>query len=262
MGNLLKSLIRSLVLLSATGTVALAQTNPIYQHLGQADTALYMPDSGPAPHVGIVVMHREADYMNNIACTEFAKRGFAVLCMNSRFINNEATVDWELIPLDVASGVTYLKQTLHLGKIVLYGNSGGGVTMSFYQAVAQNGPSVCEGPNKLMQCGSDLDGLPPADGIILSDGHPGNPIMRLRSINPSLIRDFSSGDLHPIGVDPSLDPYAPQNGYNPSGSSHYSESFKQRYFQAQAWQMNQLIEVTQRRLADINAGKTDRKSVV
>lgn len=256
MGNLLKSLIRSLVLLSATGTVALAQTNPIYQHLGQADTALYMPDSGPAPHVGIVVMHREADYMNNIACTEFAKRGFAVLCMNSRFINNEATVDWELIPLDVASGVTYLKQTLHLGKIVLYGNSGGGVTMSFYQAVAQNGPSVCEGPNKLMQCGSDLDGLPPADGIILSDGHPGNPIMRLRSINPSLIRDFSSGDLHPIGVDPSLDPYAPQNGYNPSGSSHYSESFKQRYFQAQAWQMNQLIEVTQRRLADINAGKT------
>ena len=72
----------------------LTKSNPIYQHLGQTDTALYRPDSGVAPHVGIIVMHREADYMNNIACTEFAKRGFMVLCMNSRFINNEAQVAW------------------------------------------------------------------------------------------------------------------------------------------------------------------------
>ncbi len=62
-----------------------AQTNPIFLQLGQAKGALYKPDSGPAPHVGIIVMHREANYMNNIACTEFSKRGFMVLCMNSRF---------------------------------------------------------------------------------------------------------------------------------------------------------------------------------
>src|SRR5262245_18286425 len=77
---------------AAASPPSLAQSNPIYHHLGQTDTALYTPDSGPAPHVGIIVMHREADYMNNIACTEFAKRGFMVLCMNSRFENNESVV--------------------------------------------------------------------------------------------------------------------------------------------------------------------------
>src|ERR1044071_3010931 len=94
-----------------TAPHAIAQTNPIFLQLGQAKGALYKPDSGPAPHVGIVVMHREANYMNNIACTEFSKRGFMVLCMNSRFENNESIVNWELIPLDVAQGVNYLRNT-------------------------------------------------------------------------------------------------------------------------------------------------------
>lgn len=240
---------------AAASPPLLAQSNPTYQHLGQTDTALYKPDSGPAPHVGIIVMHREADYMNNIACTQFAMRGFMVLCMNSRFINNEAQVAWEQIPLDVASGMNFLRNVQHMSKVVLYGNSGGGVTMSFYQAVAENGPSVCQGPGKLVQCdSSSLTGLTPADGIILSDGHPGNPILRLRSINPSLIRDLRDGDLRPTGVDPSLDPFNPRNGYNPSGSSHYSEEFKQRFFQGQSKQMNQLIDVATQRLNQINEG--------
>jgi hypothetical protein len=194
--------------------------------------------------------------MNNIACTEFAKRGFMVLCMNSRFINNEAQVAWEEIPLDVASGMNYLRNVQHMSRVVLYGNSGGGVTMSFYQAVAENGPSVCEGPGKLVQCNNSLVGLTPADGIILSDGHPGNPILRLRSINPSLVRDLEDGgDLRVVRIDPKLDPFDPKNGYNSSGSSLYSSEFKERYFRAQSAQMNQLIEVATKRLERINDGK-------
>jgi hypothetical protein len=50
----------------------LAQTNPVFIQLGQAKGALYEPDSGPTLQVGIVVMHREANYMNNIACREFS----------------------------------------------------------------------------------------------------------------------------------------------------------------------------------------------
>jgi len=241
---------------AVVGPTCTAQSNPVYQHLGQTDTALYKPDSGPAPHVGIIVMHREADYMNNIACTEFAKRGFMVLCMNSRFINNEAQVAWEQIPLDVATGMNQLRNVQHMSKVVLYGNSGGGVTMSFYQAVAENGPSVCQGPRKLVQCDSTLTGLTPADGIILSDGHPGNPILRLRSINPSLVRDLDDrGDLRPVYIDPRLDPFNPRNGYNPSGSSTYSAEFKERYFRHQSRQMNQLIEIATERLQRINAGR-------
>jgi hypothetical protein len=227
-----------------------AQTNPVFVQLGQAKGAVYKPDSGPQLQIGILVMHREANYMNNIACREFSSRGFVVLCMNSRFENNEALVDWELIPLDVAQGVNHLKNVQKVNKVILYGNSGGGVTMSFYQAVAENGPSVCQGANKLVQCGNNLAGVPPADGIILSDGHPGNPILRLRSINPAV-----NNEKNPDRLNPRLDPFDPKNGYNPAGPSHYSEEFKARYFKAQAERMNGLIDDALELLQRIEAGK-------
>jgi hypothetical protein len=238
--------------LTVAGNVSFsfAQSNPIFVQLGQAKGALYQPDSGPPPRTGIVVMHREANYMNNIACREFSRRGFMVLCMNSRFENNEALVDWELIPLDVAQGVNHLRNVQQMSKVILYGNSGGGVTMSFYQAVAENGPSVCQGPNKLVQCGDNLAGLPPADGIILSDGHPGNPILRLRSINPAINNEKRPEHLHSR-----LDPFDPSNGYNAKGSSHYSDAFKDRYFKAQAERMNRLIDDALELLQGIEEGK-------
>jgi len=229
----------------------LAQSNPVFVQLkNNVLGALYKPNTGPAPHVGIVVMHREANYMSNIACTEFSKRGFLVLCMNSRFFNNESEVQWERIPLDVAQGVDYLKNVQHMTKVVLYGNSGGGTTMSFYQAVAENGPSVCQGANKLVECGNDLAGLTPADGVILSDGHPGNPILRLRSLNASIVDDFGHSQ-----VDPTLDPFNPRNGYNSKGASKYSDEFKKRYFEAQAQRMNRLIDGAQEKLKEIDDGE-------
>ena len=232
-------------------SAAFAQSAPTFvQFPANAMGAVYKPADGPQPKIGVLVMHREANYMPNIACPEFAKRGFVAICMNSRFVNNESTVDWEQIPLDVAAGVKYLKETQHVDKVVLYGNSGGGVTMSFYQAVAENGPLICKGPGKLVQCGDNLANLPKADAIILTDGHPGNPILRLRSINPSVTGDID----HPV-VAKELDPYAPENGYNPKGSSKYSEDFKTKYYAAQAKRMNDLIVVAQKRLDDIEAGK-------
>ena len=85
-----------------------------------------------------------------------------VLCMNPRFDNNEALVNWETIALDVRSGVNFLRRQPGITKVLLFGGSGGGPTMSFYQAVAENGPSYCQGPNKIIQCGNNLSGLPPA----------------------------------------------------------------------------------------------------
>jgi hypothetical protein len=162
--------------------------------------ALYKPDSGPAPHVGIVVMHREGNYLRHIACTEFSKRGFLVLCMNSRFHNNESAVDWELIPLDVAQGVNYLKNVQRMTKIVLFGNSGGGVTMSFYQAVAENGPAVCQGPSKLMQCGNNLAGLAPADGIILVDERHQELFRLRREVDPGEVLTLPDHWQTPVGL--------------------------------------------------------------
>ena len=246
-----------IALLSLTVTVgpAFAQSNPQYVRFpgvpASVKGALYMPDPPQqAPHVGIVVTHRTSNFMNALACTELSKRGFAVLCMNPRSDNNEALVRFETSPLDVRAGVELLRRRPEITRIVLWGFSGGGAAMTFYQSAAENGPSVCQGPRKLVQCGNDLAGLPRADGLILIDAHPGNPVNALRSINPAVTNEST-----PDRLDPSLDPFNPRNGYNAKGASTYSDEFRTKYFKAQADRMNRLIDLAVERQARMKAGK-------
>ena len=213
-----------------------AQSHPEYIALGRLSAALYRPDNGPSPHVAFLIMHRTANYMNHIGCTELSKRGFLALCMNTRFQNNEALVRWEQTPLDVKAGVEYLRAQPGITKVVLFGHSGGGPLMSFYQAVAEKGTRYCQTANKLVQCGDDLRGLPPADAIVFADAHAGNPVQALRGLNPSVVAE--GGKLRVI---PELDPFDPKNGYNPSGTSRYSKEFQDRYFKAQAQRMSDRI---------------------
>lgn len=200
--------------------------------------------------MGVLVMHRTSNVLSQLPTTELSKRGFMVLAMNPRFDNNEALVVWEDIALDIKSGVEFLRKQPGIRKVLLFGGSGGGPTMSFYQAVAEKGPSYCQGRNKLTQCGNNLAGLPPADGIIFRDSHPGNPVNAIRHMNPAVLEEAD-----PRKIDPRLDPYNPKNGYNPKGPSHYSAEFQQRYFQAQAARMNRLLDLAQQRMQQIQAGK-------
>ena len=64
-----------------------------------------MPDSGPASHIGILLMHEDSNFIVHIACTEFSKRGYAVMCVNGRSDNNEALDYWNDLPLDAALGM-------------------------------------------------------------------------------------------------------------------------------------------------------------
>ena len=230
---------------------AAAQNQPSYIQLSPTVKAvLYSPSSSSAAHVAVVNMHEDGNRLSDIACTELVKRGFYVLCMNGRSDNNEAMDFWNDLPTDVAVGVKYLRETLKVSKVLLYGGSGGAPLMTFYQNVAQNGPSVCQGPNKLIPCTNELAGLPPADGIILRDGHPGTAVNTLRSINPSLERDDK-----PDQIIASLDPFNPKNGFNPVGSSKYSEEFREKFFRAQAVRMNRLVDQALGKLRSIEAGK-------
>src|SRR3989441_8822360 len=216
---------------------ALAQSNPVYVPLpGGAKALLYRPDNNPSPQVGVLTVHRTGDKFTSRECTELSRRGLAVLCLNTRFVNNEALVEFEKIPLDVKAGVEYLKKR-GVTKVILLGHSGGGATTTFYQAVAEAGPSYCQGPNKLVQCDNSLAGLPRADGMLLLDAHPSNASNALRAINPAVFNEE-----RPDLVDPALDPFNPANGYNPEGQSHYSPEFVKRYSEAQAKRMNRWID--------------------
>src|ERR1700745_3161123 len=120
------------IALSLAPGLALAQSNPQFiAFQGTSKGALYRPDSGPAPHVGILVMHRTANFLNHRACTELSHRGFLLLCMNTRYENNEALFDFEKLPLDVKAGVDFLRRQPGITKVVLFAHSGGGPLMSF-----------------------------------------------------------------------------------------------------------------------------------
>ena len=176
------------------------------------------------------------NYLGHLAGRELARRGFLVLAMNSRFDNNEASVIWEILALDVKTGVEFLRKQ-GVRKVVLFGHSGGAATLSFYQAVAEKGTGFCNAPHKLTSCGTELSNLPRADGLILADASLGNPVGLLRSLNPAVVTE---GD--PKSIDPTLDPFNAANGFNPSGPSSYTPEFKRRYYAAQSARMNRLIE--------------------
>ena len=176
--------------------------------------------------------------------------------MNSRFKNNEASVNWELIALDVRAGVRFLRSQPGITTVILIGHSGGGPTTSYYQAVAENGPSYCQGLNKLTQCSSSqLSGFLPtdkADGIVFMDAHPGNTVNGLRSLNAAVRKEGNPN----FPLNKKLDPFDPANGFVANGDSVYSSRFVKNYTDAQAERMNDLIDQALQLRADIAAGKT------
>ena len=232
---------------------------PLYIQFSPSATkgALYYPDTAvtPNPHIAIIVIHRNSNFLNHISTVEMPKRGFVVLGMNPRCDNNESIcAPWENNALDVKSGVNYLRKLPGITKVILLGHSGGGPTMSFYEAVAENGVAFCQA-NKLIDCDSTLAGLPKADGIIIMDGHPGNGINEVRSINPAVVNDAAILDHNATArINPNLDPFNTANGYNPNGPTVYSEAFKKKYFKAQSDRMNGLIAIAEDRLSQIRRG--------
>ena len=232
---------RALVLITALLAVSsplLAQSRPTYIQFspGSVKGALYVPDSGPAPHVAVLVIHRTANFLATAATRELSSRGFMVLAMNPRSDNNEAAVNFEANALDIKSGIEFLRKQPGIRKIVLWGHSGRGPATSFYQAVAEAGVAYCRGASKLTECDDSLAGLPKADGLILVDAHPGISVNLLRSLNPAVL-----DERDPKKIDASLDPFNPANGYK-DGAARYSDEFKRKYFKAQADRMNRLID--------------------
>jgi hypothetical protein len=253
----------------AIGAPALAAAPaPTYvQFPGAAKGALYWPDPAkyPSPHVGVIAMHRNSNFLSHISTKELPARGFVVLGMNPRCDNNEAAcAPWENNALDMKQGVNYLRSQPGITKVVLLGHSGGGPTMTFYQAVAEKGVAFCQQPGKLIKCSSALAGLPRADGVILMDAHPGNGINAVRSLSANVTNDPAvlNQNREP-GTNPQLDPFDARNGYLPVGLARYSDAFKDRYFKAQSARMNYLIGEALARLDEIEAsGSGDAPFIV
>ncbi|MGH7286872.1 MAG: alpha/beta hydrolase, partial [Myxococcota bacterium] len=76
------------------------------------------------------LMHPRANFSRHYAVPALVDAGFAVLCVNSRWLNNDATLVHERVLLDVAEGLRAARQRYE--RVVLIGNSGGGSLFTFY----------------------------------------------------------------------------------------------------------------------------------
>jgi hypothetical protein len=208
------------------------------------------PTPGEKSHIGVFVMHASGDYLRFHACRELSRRGYRVLCANtssSKAGPSDSSTDRML--LDAKLGVAYLRSHPGIRKVVLFGHSGGGVLMSSYQNIAENGLPACQGPEKVGRCSDSLAGLPPADGLMLIDSNWGHGAMMLFSLDPAVVGE-DGGQI----LSPELDLFDPRNGFSPKGST-YGDAFLRRFFAAVAKRNNQLIKTALDRLKVIDAGK-------
>ena len=177
---------------------------------------LYEPVApGSKSHLALVVMHSDVNYLNFSACTELSQRGYRVLC-----VDRSSRGNLDQVIGDLRQAVTYVRARPGVRKVVLFGHSGGATLMTAYQMIAENGATSCQGPEKLHKCPDSFAGMPAADGIMLIDPNWGNAEMSLFSIDPAVVNDDSGTALNP-----DLDLFDTNNGFNPNGISNYSPEF-------------------------------------
>ncbi len=198
----------------------------------------------------VCLMHPRANFSRHYAVPALVEAGFAVLCENSRWLNNDATLVHERVLLDVAAGLAAARARYE--RVVLIGNSGGGSLYTFYlsQALAPSGARLTD-----TAAGEKLDlnalELPAADAMIYLAAHPGEGYYLLRAIDPSLADE---GD--PLSCDPTLDLYDPANGFaEPPQGSRFAPEFLARYRAAQRARVARIDAIARARLARRQAAR-------
>jgi hypothetical protein len=219
-----------------------------YVPLRPGNAILMEPASpGVKSHVALIYTHPSLNNFTHASGPELSKRGYRVLLLNS-YVNESA---YEGYAPAISAAIRYLRALPGVDKVLFVTHSGGGPVMTFYQNVAENGPSVCNGPEKLLPCKGNLTGWPKADGLILLDSVPGSSYHQMTSIDPALGKSPAAGPRNA-----SLDMFDPKNGYDPKArSATYSDDFLTRFFAAQSARSNAIIDEAVSRLKKVAQGQ-------
>ncbi len=198
----------------------------------------------------VMLMHPRANFAHHYAVPGLVEAGFAVCCVNSRWLNNDATLIHERVLLDVAAALRVLRARYDC--VALCGNSGGGSLFTFYlsQALAADGERLTD-----LASGDPFDlnrfELPAADLMVYLAAHPGEGHYLLGAIDPSV-----SDDVDPLSCDPALDMYDPSNGFaEPPKESRYSPGFVSAYRAAQRARVERIDAEARRRLTTRRAAR-------
>ena len=201
---------------------------------GHALDGLLGWNSQLTPHGATLSMHPDGSGLKHFELEPLARAGFMALRLKSRFAGNNATMIMEEIMRDLAGGVKFLRER-GCERVALFGHSGGGPLMAFYQSQAEN-PTVSSTP-----AGDPPDltraVLPKADGIIITNSHLGRHVEFNQRIDPSV-----TDESDPYSTDPSLDMYNSANYDNRNGQVVYSPAFLDKYRKAQKVRCDRISE--------------------
>jgi pimeloyl-ACP methyl ester carboxylesterase len=184
--------------------------------------------AGPSDVVACI-MHPREFLASHYLVPELLVAGYSVFTQTSRSVGSDLRLEHEIALSDVAAGLCFLKEN-GFKRIVLIGNSGGASLYTFYNQQSLRAP----GERLQETTGGRPTGLaklemPQADGIILVSPHPGQGVVLMNCIDPSVV-----DETDPLAIDPTLDPLDPENGYAPAPEgARYDLPFVTKYRAAQ-----------------------------
>lgn len=204
-----------------------SQPFPLVTDDGQA--VMGMLYSRNASRKVVFIMHPRELVLSHYLVPEVLDAGWSCWVQGPRSIGNDLRLEHEFAVHDVAAGMRHL-QKQGFTTIVLLGNSGGAGLFALYHQQSMLAPerriakTPAGRPTRL-----DTAILPIADGIALVSPHPGQGILLMNALDPSVV-----DEADPFASDTALDPFDADNGFRrPPESSSYSQAFIERYRQAQ-----------------------------
>jgi pimeloyl-ACP methyl ester carboxylesterase len=201
--------------------------------------------------VAAIVIHPTSNFMGHYLLEPVARRGVAMLGLNTRYLGSDVSLLLERAIQDLGAGVRWLREQGY-ERVLLIGNSGGGALVSLYQAQAENldiMETPAGDPIRL-----DPRDLHPAEGIFLSAAHRGRAHLMRNWIDPAVIDESD-----PVSANPDIDMFNPANGppYSSEFLARYRAAQGERVERLQAWAFARLTQ-----LRSLPGGPTDQAFVI
>jgi len=184
--------------------------------------------------LAFIVFHPTSNFHGHYLLEPIARKGAAILALNTRYIGNDSMLSMEQALHDVAAGMRFLREEGY-EKIVMLGNSGGGSLAAFYQEQATR-VSVSTTPDG-RPFALDSSQLPPADSIALVAAHPGRAEQLAAKIDPAVLDESDNAR-----TDSSLDMFDPANGpsYQPDWLNRYRAAQQARLKRIEDWVVDRI----------------------
>jgi hypothetical protein len=205
----------------------------------------------PGARTVVCLMHPRQDVTHHPLVPLLLRAGAAVWTQHTRSVNNDLTLVHEQALLDVAAGLGFLRERGFV-TIITLGHSGGGPLYAFYHEQAGLGPAerLATTPGGRPTTLAEAD-MPLADGAVFLAPHPGQGLLLLGCIDPSV-----ADESDPMSVVPELNPFDPANGFaEPPTTSRYREEFLIRYRAAQRDRVARIDAVAREHLARAGAAR-------